>query len=179
VVAHARQVVESHALQLEHGLLLGRRQVLQVGVVAGVVRSAAQIVVPVGAALDVHGLARDQGDGPGGDLVVRFGGLDQVQVLVGPRFVVIVDDRQVGVVEDVQQALLLAGGAQLELAVLVLDPTALERLLVFPLAGITRAGLGFDVVPPHVFRALAVGPDVLAGDGTGVAPDALVQVERH
>ena len=30
--------------------------------------------------------------------------------------------------------------------------------------GKARAGLGFHVVPPHVFGAFAVGPDVLAGN---------------
>jgi hypothetical protein len=38
-------------------------------------------------------------------------------------------------------------------------------------------GLDSDVVEPGVFHALAVGPHVLAGHGTGVATDALVQVE--
>jgi len=51
--------------------------------------------------------------------------------------------------------------------------------LVLPLAGIPGAGFGLDVVPPHVFGALAVGPDVLAGDRTRVATEALVQVEDH
>ncbi len=44
--------------------------------------------------------------------------------------------------------------------------------------GVAGAGLGFDVVPPHVFGAGTVGPNVLAGDAAGVAPDALVEVEN-
>ena len=58
-------------------------------------------------------------------------------------------------------------------------PAALVLLLVFPRGGIAGARLGLDVVPPHVLGALAVGPDVLAGDAAGVAADALVEVEHH
>src|SRR3972149_6923960 len=44
---------------------------------------------------------------------------------------------------------------------------------------VAGAGLRLDVVPPHVLRALAVGPDVLAGDRARMAADALVEVEAH
>ena len=52
-------------------------------------------------------------------------------------------------------------------------------LLIFPFRREAGAGLGFDVVPPHVFRTFAVGPHVLAGDTAGVTPDALVQMKHH
>ena len=45
--------------------------------------------------------------------------------------------------------------------------------------GIADAGLGLDIVEPGVFHAFAAGPHVLAGDGAGVAADALVEVQHH
>jgi hypothetical protein len=99
-----------------------------------------------------------------------------VGVIEGERLVVVVDLRHVRVGEDVQQAVQLGAGFQLQLAVLQF-PAAAPDLLVFPLLRIADAGLGFDVVEPGVFHALAVGPHVLAGHRTGVATDALVQVE--
>jgi hypothetical protein len=48
-----------------------------------------------------------------------------------------------------------------------------------PLARVADAGAGFDVVPVHVFGAVAVGPQLLAGDRAGVAAEALVEVHHH
>jgi hypothetical protein len=70
----------------------------------------------------------------------------------------------------------LGTGFQLQLAAFQF-PAAAPDFLVFPLLRIADAGLRFDVVEPGVFDALAVGPDVLAGHRTGMATDALVQVE--
>ena len=178
VVADPGQVEERHPLQLEHRFLLGGRQVLEVRIVAGVIRGPAPIVVPVRPHLDVDRLSGDQGNRSGRRLVVSRGRFDQVQVLVGERLVVVVDHRHVGVVEDVQQPLLLAGALQRNPAADRL-PAALVDVLVLPLGRIAGAGLGFHVVPPHVLGTLAIGPDVLAGDRAGVAADALVQVEHH
>ena len=49
VVANARQVIKSHALQLKHCLLLGRGHALKVGVLSCIIRCATQVIVPVGA----------------------------------------------------------------------------------------------------------------------------------
>ena len=68
---------------------------------------------------------------------------------------------------------------RLDLAVLLAAPAAVPALLVLPLLGIADAGLGLDIVEPGVFHAFAVGPHVLAGDGTGVTPDALVEIQHH
>src|SRR3970282_2607726 len=68
---------------------------------------------------------------------------------------------------------------QLQLPVLVALPAALVALLVLPERRVAGARLGLDVVPPHVLGALAVGPDVLAGERARVAADALVEVEHH
>src|SRR5574337_309242 len=58
-------------------------------------------------------------------------------------------------------------------------PATVPFVLVLPLLRIADAGLGLDVVEPGVLDALARSPHVLAGDRTGVAADALVQVEHH
>src|SRR5690606_17796510 len=58
-------------------------------------------------------------------------------------------------------------------------PAAVPALLVFPVLGKADAGLGLDVVEPGVFDAVAAGPDVLAGNGAGVAPDAFIEVQHH
>src|SRR6185312_17277665 len=69
--------------------------------------------------------------------------------------------------------------ARLELAVFLAQPTAIPALLIFPLFGVSHAGLGLDIVEPGIFDAFARGPDILAGHRTGVAPDAFVEVEHH
>src|SRR5690606_12737620 len=64
-------------------------------------------------------------------------------------------------------------------AVVAAAPAAVPAVLVFPVLGVAHAGLGLDVVEPGVFHALAGRPDVLAGDRTGMAADAFVQVQDH
>ena len=68
--------------------------------------------------------------------------------------------------------------AQAQLAVLEFPP-AVIMFLVFPLRRIAGARAGLHVVPPHVFRALAVGPDILAGDRASMAAEAFVEVKHH
>ena len=75
VVADARNVEEDIALHLVQLPAAPPRQTLsRLGSLLRVQRRAAQVVVPVGARLDLHRFARDQGDGPGGGLVVARGG---------------------------------------------------------------------------------------------------------
>src|SRR5262249_9605948 len=90
-----------------------------------------------------------------------------------------VDLRQVRVREDVGQDLPLAALARLDLPVGLADPAAFPLLLVLPFARIADARLGLHVVEPGVFHPRPGGPDVLAGDRAGVAPDALVEVQDH
>src|SRR5690606_35577033 len=56
---------------------------------------------------------------------------------------------------------------------------AVPLLLVFPFLRETDAGLGLDIVEPGICHTFAVGPDVLARHGAGVAADALVEIEHH
>ena len=110
---------------------------------------------------------------------MHLGRLLQVLVVERERLVVVVDLRQIGIGENIRQYPPLRADARLDLAVLLAPPAALPALLVFPIPRIADAGLGFDVVEPGVFHALAAGPHVLAGDRAGVAPDALVEVQHH
>src|SRR5690606_31479794 len=68
---------------------------------------------------------------------------------------------------------------ELEVAAAVELPAALPRLLVLVPAGIALSGTGLHVVEPHVLRAGAVRPRLLARHRTGVAPDALVERHHH
>ncbi len=174
MVADARQILHEHrVVGLDHLL------VFEVQVLGRVNLGAGEVVVPVGASLDLLDLLPgDLGECLGHGLVLRLLGAGQVAVIEVEGLVVIFDLRHVGLEEHVGEGGALAHGLQLELFP-VDHPAPLEALLVLPLPGVTDAGLGLDVVPPHVFGALPVGPDVLAGNGTGVAADALVQVEHH
>src|SRR3546814_8818033 len=95
------------------------------------------------------------------------------------RLVEIVDLGQVRIGEDLRKDAPLRPLPWDDLAILTSDPAAFPAVLIFPVLGIADAGLCLDVVEPDVFHAFAVGPDVLAGDRAGVAPDALVEVEHH
>ena len=116
---------------------------------------------------------------PRGREGLHLGGRLQVVVVEVERLVVVVDLRQVGVGEDVGEDAPLRALLGLELAGLRPLPAAVPARLVLPVGGISGSGLGFDVVEPGVFDAVARGPDVLAGDGAGVAPDAFVEVQHH
>src|SRR4051812_41998732 len=100
-------------------------------------------------------------------------------VVEGERFIVVVDFRQIRIGENLAQHPPLGADGRLDPAVAPAGPAALPALLVLPVFGIADAGLGFDIVEPGVFDAFAAGPDILAGDGAGVAPDALVEVQHH
>ena len=152
----------------------------EVGVLRSPFELAAQDFLPVRTPLDLlHPLAADQRARASRrhDLALRR--RLQVRVVEGERLVVIVDFRQVRIGKDVGQHTPFGADARLDGAVGAALPTALPTLLVLPILGIADAGLGLDVVEPGVFDTFAAGPDVLAGDGTRVAADALVEVQHH
>ena len=129
--------------------------------------------------ISVHLLAGDQAARARGRRRLHFGCRLQVLVVEGERLVVVVDLGQVRVGEDAHQQLPLRALARLDPAVGLAHPAAVPLVLVLPLLRIADAGLGLDVVEPGVFHARPAGPDVLAGDRTGVAADALVEVQHH
>ena len=176
VVADPRQIHLEGVLELRvHGLF----HVAEVAVLGAVLELARQIILPVRAPLDLlHGAPIDQRARARGR-----GGLGErarleMGVVVGEGLVVVVDLREIGVHEQVHEALDPTAGLELQLAVLD-HPAAVPLALVLPVLGITDPGLGLDVVEPHVLDADAVGPDVLAGHRAGVATDALVEVHHH
>ena len=184
MIADARQIEEDHPLQLVHLLALLGAESGQVRVIGRVDRRAAQVIVPVGTGLDrLDGLAGDQRDRPGSGLIVPLRRVEQILVIISPGLVIIIYRGQIGVEEDVSQCPAAALQFQPQLGGMAVRPGALPAalvlLLVFPEGRITRAGLGFHVIPPHVFGAFAVGPNVLAGHTASMAADAFIQVEDH
>ena len=176
VLAQPRQVHHEGVLELAVDLLL---HALEVRVLAALRELAAEDLLPVGAPDDLlHPLARDQRARARHRRRLHLRRRVQVLVVERERLVVVVDLRQVRVGEHLHQDRPLAALARLEAAVAP-DPAAVPAVLVLPVLGIADAGLGLDVVEPGVLHALAVRPDVLAGDRAGVAADALVQVEDH
>src|SRR5690606_27592752 len=153
---------------------------LEVVVVAALFELATQHVFPVAAPFDLaEQLARDQRARPRGGLRLQFGRGLQPFVFKGVGFVEVVDFRQVRIREDFRQDAPLSPLPGHDLAVLAAHPAALPAVLVFPVFGVADARLGFNVVEPDIFHAFAVGPDVFTGDRTGMAADALVQVQHH
>ena len=142
-------------------------------------RRAAEIVIPVRRPRHLHRLPADQAARRRHRHVLaqRRGG--EVLVVVGPRLVVVVDARQLGVGEDPRQLAQPTAVAQPQPAFAVADPPPVPPLLVLVGTRIALPGPGFDVVEPHVLGAGAVGPGLLAGHRAGVAPDALVEVHHH
>src|SRR5690606_9038803 len=141
---------------------------------------AAEIVFPVPAPLDLgQDLAGDQGPRLCRRLSFQFRCLLQPLVFEGVGLVEVVDFGQVGVGEDLRKNAPLRTLTRLDLAVFPPNPTAFPPVLVLPVLRIADPRLGLHVVEPDVFDAFSVGPDVLAGDRAGVAPDALVEVEHH
>ena len=67
----------------------------------------------------------------------------------------------------------------LALAISLFLPASLVDILVFPLAGITGAGLGLYIIPPLILGALAIRPYVLTGNRTSVTADTFVQMKDH
>ena len=179
MIANPRQIKEHQSLDAAklHPLLLG--QAFQIRIVFRINRRPAQIVVPVWAGLHIDHLAGDFRNWHRRRLIGTFRGVEQVLIVVRPRLVIVVHTGHVRVVKNVGHNLRLARRFDFELAVAVGFPTALVLFLILPLGRIPRARFGFDVVPPHVPCAFAVGPHVLASDATRVTADALVQVENH
>ncbi len=179
VVADPREIVEDNPFDLFH---LGPNDVVDAvhrWIVRGIGVGAAEVVVPVGPARDLDGLTGDLRDRDRGRLL--FGGrrVEEVAVLEGERVVVVVELGQRRVVERLGDATTLGVQDQLEATLLVAVPATLVVVLVLPAGRIAGPRPGLDVVPPHVLRTVAVGPQVLAGDRTGVTADALVEVEQH
>ena len=81
--------------------------------------------------------------------------------------------------KDVRDDLGPTGRFDVELAIAIFLPATHVLILVFPFSGITSTGLCLHIVPPHVFRPLAVGPHVFAGATAGVTADALIQMKHH
>ena len=177
MLAQSWQVHHKGVLELAVDLFL---DVVEIAVDTALFELGAENFFPVWAPLDfLHALAGYQRARTRGGLVFAQRGGVQMLVVEIERLVVVVDFRQVGVGEDVRQHPELAADFRVDGAVAVAHPAAVPFVLVFPLLGVADAGFGLDVVEPGVFHALAGGPDIFTGDGTGVAADALVQVQHH
>ena len=177
VFADARQVEHEGLFELELHLVL---DALEHRVLVPVLDRTAQVVVPVRAPLGGHGFPRDQGVGPGHrEVLLPRRSVQQVLVVVGPRFVVVVDLGHLRVAEDVEQLVEPAAALEAQPAALGDLPAALPFLLVLVLPGVAETRTGLHVVEPHVLGAGAVGPRLFAGDRAGVAADALVEVHHH
>ena len=177
VLADARQVHHEDRLVVGPHLLL--EAVAHVRVLTHLVGTSGEVVLPVGPPLQAHPLPGHLRLGPRDRLVLLPAGGDERAVVVGPRLVVVVELRQVRVGEQRGELTQRAAGLQAQAAAAVQLPAALPLLLVLPRLRVADAGLGLDVVEPHVLRALAIRPHGLAGDRAGVAPDALVEVHHH
>ena len=141
---------------------------------------AAENLLPVGSPFDLlHPFAGDRRTRPGRWSRFQFGGGLQVLVVKVERLVIVVDLGQVGIAENLGENLPFVAHLGVDLAAVGARPSAVPLVLVLPFPGITDAGLGLDIVEPGVFHAFAVGPHVLAGHRTGVAADALVEIEHH
>ena len=102
MVADTRQVEEDGTVDLLYLAHFLRGGAVKVRIVVCVDLRAAQVVVPVRPRLDgVHVLASNHRDGARGGLVVAFGRVEQVLVVVGPGFEIVVELGQIGVIEDV------------------------------------------------------------------------------
>ena len=82
------------------------------------------------------------------------------------------------IVEDVFETLELSCPLKGD-RIAILDPATFVDVLIFPFRGIARSGFGLHVVPPHVFCASAVRPDIFTCDRTGMTAYTLVQVKDH
>src|SRR5215475_1714750 len=177
VLAQAWQVHHEGVFELAVDLLLHAVEV-DIGRALGELTS--QDLLPVGPPFDLlHALAGDQRARPGGWEGFELRCLLQVLIVEGKGFVVVVDLGQVGVGKDLGQHAPLAADFGVQLAVALSDPAAVPALLVLPVFGVADTGFCLDVVEPGVLHAFAVGPNVLAGDRTSVAPDALIEVQYH
>ena len=114
VLAQARQVHHEGVFELAVHLLL---HVLEVRVLGALGELAAEDFLPVRAPFDfLHALAGDERARARGRRRLHFRRVVQVLVVEGERLVVVVDLRQVGVGEDLQQDFELAALLGLDLA---------------------------------------------------------------
>ena len=174
MLAQARQIHHEGVFKFAVNLLL---HVLEVGVLGTLGEFGAEDFLPIRPPVDfLHPLAADRRTRPGGGHRLGLRRILQIGVVVVPRLVIVVDGGQVGVGEDIGQNLEFAALFGNDFAILDPFPTAVPLLLIFPVFRIADAGLGFDVVEPGVFHAVAGSPNVLTSHRTGVAADALVQV---
>ena len=174
VIADPGQIFHKEVMKF-HGDI--RAHVFEVVVLASRL-AIGQIVLPVGPPFYLHALLGNQGTGAGHRLMILALGVDERFVIVSPRLVIIVHFRLVGMIEELGQPFQFGTGTQTQLAVFEL-PATLPFFLIFPMLGIADAGLGFYIIEVHVFRTLAVGPDILAGDGARMAANALVKIHDH
>src|SRR5690606_16089174 len=141
VFAQARQVHHERVLEGRVHFFL---YALEQRVAAARTEFAAQVIFPVRAPVDlVHLAAGQHRHRPGRRRGLAQRGVLQVFVVVGERFVVVVDGRQVGVGEQVRQNLQLAALARFDLAGGRARPAAVPARLVFPFFGVADAWLGF------------------------------------
>ena len=136
---------------------------------------ACQIVFPVRTPFHfVHFFAGEHRDRTGGRRRFHFRRVLQMLVIVGEWLVVVVDLRHVWIGKNIRQNLQFAALFGYQFAVGFAHPAAIPFVLVFPVFRKADAGLGFDVVKPRIFHAVARSPDVFTGNGAGVAADTFV-----
>ena len=177
MLAQARQIHHEGVFELAVDLLL---HVLEVHILGTLGEFGAEDFLPVRPPLNfLHPLPADGRTRAGGGHGFRFRRVLQVRVVVVPRLVVVVDDRHIGIGEDIRQNPPVAALFRRNGAISTPFPAAIPALLVLPLLGITDAGLGLDIIEPGVFHTVATGPDVLTGYRTGMAANAFVQVQDH
>ena len=175
--AQTRQIHHEGVFELTVNLLL---HVLEIGVLRSLGELTTEDFLPVRAPFDLfHPLAGNGRTRPRGREGPAFGCGLQMRMIDGEGFVVVIDFRQVRIGEDVGQHAPFGAHARLQLATRAAHPAAVPLGLIFPLARVADARLGFHVVEPGVFHPFPRGPNVLAGDRTGMAADALVQVQHH
>ena len=177
MLAQARQIHHEGIFEFPVDFLLDAFEVV---VLRALGELAAENFLPVRSPLDLlDPFTGDRGARPGGWERLNLTCCLQMAVIEVERFVIVIDFRQVGIGEDLCQDAPLGTHFGLDLPIGLANPAAVPGLLVFPVLRVADTGLGFDVVEPGVFNALPVRPDVLAGYGAGMAPDAFVEVQHH
>jgi hypothetical protein len=150
VLTDPGQVEHEGLLEFEAHLVA---ELLQQRVLVAVIRCAAEVVIPVRRPGDLDVLAADQRlrSGDWGVFLQRCG--REVLVVICPRFVVVVDARQLGIAENGQQLAQPPPAFELQAATPIKRPASAPALLVFigPRIALSRAG--FHVVEPDVLDA--------------------------
>ena len=174
VVADTRQVLHEQVMELQRNVT---SHLLEIVILTGRL-AIRQIIFPVRPPFDIHALLSNQRTRTRNRLMVLPLRADERLIVIGPRFIVVIELRLIRMIEELQQALRLRTGTQLQLAILEF-PAALPLRLVLPVLRVADARFGLDIVEIHIFRALTVGPDILAGDGARMAANALVKIHDH